>query len=1704
MNANRVAPCALKQPIAIVDKADILGRSIYGYHAPKSVFGKLATSTVCVFAYSANVAPDVCAALDHYLLAFDRRQGRYLVFETYEKLATYERRIGATDCQDCVYATLDQSDVNDINEKFQSSALQRDFFSGAPASVVCIQNVRRNTSVAIAGARTLDEHAALLGLLERTDAIASGDAPQTATKRENKRSATSITTEETLSQDSHDQDDQDDDQSIDDQSIDDQSIDDRWSRSFADAEALDSATTDQRLEKRRRTEDQPADVTIGDSTLQPKRNVFVEQLEAQKAHVLAREANEHAASESDDVDVASVSRGPIVDSDCEVLFSRISLYIVEECIRREWIGDLGTETNDTGVTDFQTMMSKLSERSFAISGKKNEKTNDSLNAAAQNRRVFSALAAAQKLHDDRRDVSLAPPLIEEEPLFPVLTTTHNVRFLLYDYQRRMINWLLKRELQTLMYEAYPLANASSSQIAADANVDAVCIPEAILVQKSPSLRDVDLFRYTLGPRHGHSLTVVKAGTQLERTFIQNVYPRIASTQALHNPAVRNMLTEALFRNNGEPHAIGPRLQNFTGNFVKHFDRIMSTSSENNTCKCQRAQSAVLCTGECCPVPAPQSSSTGLDFDAGVAACASHLQIEALSRSVRAFDYLSRNASDTRIARNPDLFRAAVSCGKTGCGKTTMIILMQWITKRWEDSFGEDVRIERNPEQTTSFEAMLPTRRRTLSLPPHLRNPQTNADDALCHVRVGRYYANCTLVVCPEQVVEQWFSEYEKTIGCGTARKRPKTGPNRSITNGGVYGEIVDENDNLLLQIAVVRDIRALRQLTISEIIQNIDVLIVNVKLFNSDRYRDAYTTFSKRYRTAVKQSPPSAIMRGINASNRRLFVCAEQDRWVKEAVSIERKLIRQHEQKLAEAFMNETAPTTTAPTTTTTDKQSKPQSAASTSSASASRKRTRSAVDSESDAMSKCDDADGDDDIEVTLSGKTSRNLRDAAEKKSVTEPGELFGMALLHAICFRRLVVDEAHLLSTRARVLERGVCSLVADFKHCVTATANFGVADAFYRSNAGGSSGYGPMLSIGGSSTSRLVQAWWDYRRQFVERCSGTTSDAALPEVRMHRVPVVFTQAETAIYSSIRIGSQTKMRRLLFCSHHMLNDDGWMEKNLATTLGTQGGASSSSSGGGKVSDKLMSVEEVANAMQAKRIATLRQHNKQLLERIAFFQAAWKDIADAAPEELLLEATEYVDSGRYLAQKVDDEAQDDEQGAPESTKEKDVLSTPVEEDEQRAAEEAPPVLNHDSMCQIEEATLDDWMKERSVRIAQSVARLDSDLGPSARSLRSRYTAYCKERKVIIGKRQRILSEILFYQNVMHRLQNPNEEIECPICMCEDNTQDSVMLTACGHEFCPPCAKQYFASNTMCPMRCRRLQLPRDLRLVDRRNIVAPPKENCGASSGATSKGGKDDTTLVRERYGSKLDALLLLLSQITGRADCKKIVIFAQFQHLLVLIADVLKEQGVNFVVARGSIRSCERAFHAFRNDQAVRIILLSSDKSISGVQLVEANHLVAVHPTLCSRGVDEEVATFWQAVGRIRRLMQRETCHVWQLIARGTVEEELYDAQTAIAKKRLAADPGVLWDVPNTCAEEAAWDAARKASEPKPCGEQEDDSEKQADESNQRVADGKNKKKRMKTAKMPGLVEVIDLESNNYNFDDFDDDADDDSSDAKQKAK
>ena len=74
------------------------------------------------------------------------------------------------------------------------------------------------------------------------------------------------------------------------------------------------------------------------------------------------------------------------------------------------------------------------------------------------------------------------------------------------------------------------------------------------------------------------------------------------------------------------------------------------------------------------------------------------------------------------------------------------------------------------------------------------------------------------------------------------------------------------------------------------------------------------------------------------------------------------------------------------------------------------------------------------------------------------------------------------------------------------------------------------------------------------------------------------------------------------------------------------------------------------------------------------------------------------------------------------------------------------------------------------------------------------------------------------------------------------------------------------------------------------------------------------------------------------------------------------------------------------------SVNILLLSLQTAASGLNLVQASHVIFLHPFNASTA-DAAIRFELQAIGRVRRLGQeRKEVHVWRLVTQNTLEQEM----------------------------------------------------------------------------------------------------------------
>lgn len=111
------------------------------------------------------------------------------------------------------------------------------------------------------------------------------------------------------------------------------------------------------------------------------------------------------------------------------------------------------------------------------------------------------------------------------------------------------------------------------------------------------------------------------------------------------------------------------------------------------------------------------------------------------------------------------------------------------------------------------------------------------------------------------------------------------------------------------------------------------------------------------------------------------------------------------------------------------------------------------------------------------------------------------------------------------------------------------------------------------------------------------------------------------------------------------------------------------------------------------------------------------------------------------------------------------------------------------------------------------------------------------------------------------------------------------------------------------------------------------------------------------------------------------------------MVLVSEALKEFEVPHVKCDGNVMMKSKAITTFKTDPNVRLILLSSEDSVSGLHLVEATTVVILHPFLLTNGSDALCMAYEkQGVARAWRFGQTKQVNLIRFLIRDSIEENL----------------------------------------------------------------------------------------------------------------
>ncbi|KAL8383045.1 hypothetical protein RB595_006692 [Gaeumannomyces hyphopodioides] len=279
------------------------------------------------------------------------------------------------------------------------------------------------------------------------------------------------------------------------------------------------------------------------------------------------------------------------------------------------------------------------------------------------------------------------------------------------------------------------------------------------------------------------------------------------------------------------------------------------------------------------------------------------------------------------------------------------------------------------------------------------------------------------------------------------------------------------------------------------------------------------------------------------------------------------------------------------------------------------------------------------------------------------------------------------------------------------------------------------------------------------------------------------------------------------------------------------------------------------------------------------------------------------------------------------------------------------------------------------------------------------------------IEAQEKTLSDKIAKAQAEHRyllnLKTSGEKDEvrmCPICQTEITNG---VITTCGHQFDKDCLLPWLSRAGNCPT-CKRpvrpFQLhpftlkPQQLKLLDngdkdygatdgtnngRRQSSSPKSKNGIYSSFNAEKLAEIKAVdLDGPSFTTKVDAIVRHLLWLRESDPGAKSIIFSQYTDFFKVLSDAFDRYRIGF-----SSISDRAGIQRFTEDPGIECFLLHARAQSSGLNLVNANHVILCEPLL-------NTALELQAIARVDRIGQQQDTTVWLYIVEGTVEESIYN--------------------------------------------------------------------------------------------------------------
>lgn len=199
----------------------------------------------------------------------------------------------------------------------------------------------------------------------------------------------------------------------------------------------------------------------------------------------------------------------------------------------------------------------------------------------------------------------------------------------------------------------------------------------------------------------------------------------------------------------------------------------------------------------------------------------------------------------------------------------------------------------------------------------------------------------------------------------------------------------------------------------------------------------------------------------------------------------------------------------------------------------------------------------------------------------------------------------------------------------------------------------------------------------------------------------------------------------------------------------------------------------------------------------------------------------------------------------------------------------------------------------------------------------------------------------------------------------------DVVLVPPCGHVLCEDCLLATLAVSNKCSL----CDVPRTKAQVATLRLKEP----------------QTPELRVIERHGTKLGTVVNTILDLV-KVPKNRIIVFSQYDELLLKFADILSENSIGNYFVRGNVHIRNKAIKEFQEANKPTVLLLSLENAASGTDLAVATHVLLLDPFAGTK--EEAKATEAQAIGRAFRQGQKNRLVVIRFVVKNSIEQELHE--------------------------------------------------------------------------------------------------------------